>query len=172
MAEISPWRRQLRQGVHKDGGGADAHRQALHHEPGPERVSRLLLHKPWVYYPSLRGSCWFLVRRSPNKTLLQHDSSYASSESLTCFTWTHLHTNLQTQPTPASKLDNYLTLTLSAYSHLQQIQQSKMQTADCFSCWLVTVELFDHVQKTAVLQCVVFRKPRGEQVNVAHSIDW
>lgn len=55
VAEISPRRGQLRQGVHKDGGGADADRQALHHELGPERISRLLLHQPWVHHTSLRS---------------------------------------------------------------------------------------------------------------------
>lgn len=54
-AEISSWRRQLWQGVHQDGGGTDAHRQALHHEPGPERVSGILLHQPWIHHTSLRS---------------------------------------------------------------------------------------------------------------------
>lgn len=54
VAEITPGRRQLRQGVHKDGGGADANRQTLHNESGPERVSRLLLHQPGIHHTSLR----------------------------------------------------------------------------------------------------------------------
>lgn len=63
-AEVSPRRWQLRQGVHQDGGGADANRQTLHHEPGPERVPRLLLHQPRVRHSGLRSSSENCLRPS------------------------------------------------------------------------------------------------------------
>lgn len=74
-AEVSPRRWQLWQGVHQDGSGADADRQTLHHEPGPERVPGLLLHQPRVHHSGLRSSSE--TRLLPNYVRLQtHPASH------------------------------------------------------------------------------------------------
>ena len=50
VAEKPQRREQLRPRVHVRAAQADAHRQALHHEPRPDRVRRLLVRQSRVHH--------------------------------------------------------------------------------------------------------------------------